>query len=100
MLSLKIDSLQSADSQKIRDWLLETQCDLFIKAVCAEEMALQAEYSNAMLRNPLEAIAGVDDPSGARKILRRAARLRIFVEIMDEMRDSQHGFVSVRLDNP
>jgi hypothetical protein len=98
MLLLKTDPIFLEEDKKLRDWILDTQCDMLIKAVSAEEMALQSEYANAALKNPLEAIALVGDHESARKILRKAARLAIFLEVLNELRDPQHAFVNVRLE--
>ena len=99
MLALEIEQLPRDAVSKLREWLDYARCDALVRAANAEQMVFQAEYSNALLKNPLEAIGIAVDTEKERRLLASAARLAVFLDVLDEFRDFQHDFVSVRLAN-
>lgn len=97
MLVLEVEQLSRDQQIKIMSWLEDARCDEVLRAANAEQQALQAEYANALLKNPLEAIGLPADTEKERRLLASAARIAIFIEVLKDLRNPTHKLVSVKL---
>lgn len=98
MIKVEMSDLPVEKIKKIREWLDKEECAWLENCVASEIAEMQADATNHSLESPHQTIG---DPHGLSPdsidLIKRAAVLQTFLDVLKKMRDKETQFQTARL---
>lgn len=98
MIKVEMNDLPVEKIKKIREWLDKEECAWLENCVASEIAQAQAEATNLPLNQPHRTIGDPNAiPPESIDMIKRAAILQAFLDVLKKMRDKDTKFQTVKL---